>query len=781
MHFATSSQLNVTGQMTHRIMKRRSTAATHWCAVVLAALTITACTGTSHTEPNPPSSTVNNTKDNTAPQSPATFEPAGWVKSSPIPRGGSRGFLADAVRVGDSFVMVGDYQSASPNEHRVAAAWVGTGDQVERWPGQPFKDTDVSVRGVAAFDTTDPTSTAVIAVGVIADEVSTAGGIWEINQMEFEDRQSWTRVYTGEPDTSVDDVVTVNDQAIAVGGILLDGQRRPVVLRRKDTGEWQSTTLPDVPAGDVAIANITFARGTFVVAGTLTDSGRSRPVVWSSSTGVSWQRVELPVNDNSSEVDSVGYATGHFLVTGRDGKGEGVIWVSLNSLNWTATPALIDGEPVQDVRFGEMFTGFVGDQEVAVIAALRRPTAYVHLWSPDGSQKVSRLVDGSEDPWPTGLPIQLIGPPRSGQLWTLLRVAGGFVIERRSGRSDGPGGALPDAAPATRFNTFDPLDDAIIFGGDLGPVRAGNVIGVQATLYRANSDTKISPIPLGDDVNAVTKVVANGRGGHILLGAALSNTSDTDLNDVWIAQVNPRGEILTAVTFGGPGLQVGTQLISFDSSWAVTGYSHPDGEPGSSQSRLWVSEDLVDWTPTSPPNTEIGSALDGGCALSDGRLLVLGRVRSSDLTARPTAWLLDNDEWTVIDLGVDSGHLRSCQSHGDGVMILGSNATETVVWTGLVDELTSTVFPIDEQPNLIVHHTDVHHTDTTYLVGRQRLAGRWQPALWAASDDGDWRSLIAPTVQPFSSWSINDAAFTKDGHMMFIGQLDGSATIWTSR
>ena len=711
---------------------------------------------------------------------PEHFDPASWELQTPVEDLSSRGSLADTVTVGDTVVMVGSFQTGADGVDRNAAMWLASPTNLEQVPGAPFGDIEASVAAVDAIGADDAFNAQLIAVGSTGDDDGIRGTIWELSGAELFGSPVWEPVYTAATDIRFFDVVQFDGAVVAVGSQQVEGRRKPVFTQRnKLTGEWTLVELDDLPDGDIAISGLTAGDSYVAAAGTITEQGRSRPVVWTSGdAGLSWGLDDLPSDDANTSTASIGFGAGHYLITGTNAIGEGIIWSSDTALRWDAAPALINGERLQGLSFGSMTTASItsatdptGPSQDAVAIGVARKggfPAWIY-WTPAGEQFLGGYSDDLNEFVPAG-PPRLINA--STGLWTVFGVPGGFMIIQPGGTRGGPGGPLPTGGPQRSFRHIAAADDTFLISGTTDPIQWAIGRGPQANLYRLASDDAVAEtLALDERVLNITDIAADGDGGFVVVGLAISDESP---NNVWVARLDNQGAVTDSVTLSEAQTQFPTRVFKLDDSWIIVGYSHPDDEPANTETRVWTSADLISWSDAPGPDTATGSKLTGGCKLADGSVVVLGGIRGDDLINVPSAWLFDGGRWAMIDLGIDTGNLNACAAAGDGVTILGSDGTNSVVWTGNTDALSSTTFDDGQQPFSMAEHDEI-----VYLIGRASIGDRWQPAIWAGVND-DWQPITAPSTGPFSSWTINDVVFDSDGDMVLIGQIGVTPAMWTA-
>jgi hypothetical protein len=762
----------------NHIMRKRQQHKKRAAVVIVSAIMVGACTSGSTGPDQAQTISAPPTPNITEAPGPDYFSPVGWALSTPVTDLSSRGSLADTVTVGDTVVMVGSFQTGGDGLDRNATMWLATPTNLSRVTGDPFGQLKASVESVDAIRASDPSTAQLIAVGSTGDDDGIRGAIWELSASDLVGNPKWVPVYSTATGIRFVDVVTVGRDAIAVGTERVAGQRKPVFMQRnKLTGEWKPVELASIPDGDVSIAGLTAGELYVAAAGTITEQGRSRPVVWiSRDAGLSWRLEDLPADDANTRVSTVGFGAGHYLITGSNGRGEGVIWSSDTALRWNAEPALIGGERVQGLSFGFMTsvsiqTDSTGQSQnaVAIGAAQQGDFPAWIYWTPTGEQfSISGGYPADiEELIPSG-PPQLIDTGNG--FWTVYGVAGGFVIIQPGGTRGGPGGSLPLAGPETYFERAAVTDRSFLITGQTRPVRTGNTRGPKANLYGlVAGEISAEVLELDDKVSRISDVVPDGDGGFVVIGLA---RSDDYLNNLWVARLDNQGRTVNTVTRGEAGVQIAERVFKLGGSWTTVGYSYPDGEPFNSQARVWISNDLISWTDALTPDTTSGSKLTGGCLLADERLVVFGGIRSDDLTNRPAAWMLDDDTWTVIDLGIETGNLNACAANSAGVTILGSDGTNNVVLSGDTGSLSVTVFDANQQPYLMAQHGDVQ-----YLIGRTWVGDWWRPAVWVGVN-GDWQPILAPSIETLTSWTINDVVFDANGDMVLFGQIGLTPAMW---
>lgn len=714
----------------------------------------------------------------TVPPAPEYFDPASWELSTPVEDLNSRGSLADLVVVGDTVVMVGSFQTTGDGSDRNAAMWLASPSKLEQVPGAPFGDQSASVAAVDAIGAEDAFTAQLIAVGSIGDDDGIRGMIWELSAGELFGTPVWEPVFIAADGIRFFDVVDVDGDAVAVGSQRVDGERKPVFAQRNRlTGDWSLVEVDDVPDGDIAISGLTAGGLNVVAAGTITELGRSRPVVWvSGNAGLNWRLDDLPADDANTTTASVGFGAGHYLVTGHNRSGEGIIWSSDTALRWNTEPALLDGERIQGLTFGSMApvtftTGQTGapDDRVAISASFATLPRWIY-WTPTGEQFSGGYDDDLNEFVPAG-PARYVS--LSNGLWTVFGVPGGFMIIQPTGTRGGPGGPLPTGGPESRFERATVVGDTFLIVGRTFPIQKGEIRGPRADLYRLGSGENVADVlDVDERVGRFLDVADDGEGGFVVVGLA---SSDEFLNNVWVGRLDDQGRFTSDITLSEADTQISTGVFKLDDIWTIVGYSFPGNvESSNTQARVWTSTDLVSWSDASVPDTASGTRLTGGCQLNNGHLVVFGVVPGDDRTI-PSAWLFDGDTWALLDLGVDTGSLYDCEAAGDGVILVGWDGTNSVVWSGAVDSLSATTFDVDQQPSRIAEHDDV-----VYLVGQEQIGDRWQPAVWAGVDD-DWQPITAPSIEPFSSWQINDVVFNSDGDMVLFGRIGDTPATWTAR
>jgi hypothetical protein len=753
-------------------------------AVLVASVIAGACTAGgvgNGTDPSPTSLPAPTSTTQAAPES-GYFDPVSWDLTTPVNDFRSRGSIAGAVTVGDNVVMVGEVQSGADGSDRRAAMWLGTPNSLALVPGEPFGALTASVAAIDAIGIATPVTAQLMAVGAIGDNDGIRGVIWELAVSNLVANPVWTPVFNVEGTRFVDVVAVDGGAAVAVGTRRVNGDRQPVFAQRNArTGQWGTIDVADVPVGDIAIVGLTVGASHVVAALTVTVDGQSRPVVWvSGDAGHTWRFSDLPAVDDASSVASVGFGAGHFLVAGYNGRREGVIWSSATTLQWDATPALYDGAPAQGVSFGSMVPVSItpadgGSPARAVLLNTARDTVpYRHFWLPGGEQITDPAVSEIEEHLPAGPALWIDAPISERGFWIVNPIPGGFVITAGN-RQGGPGAPLPDGGPRDMFSRVAVTDGSLLITGSTALVQMDTAAGVargrRAGLYLTELGTfDTQQLSIDEAVTHIADVVATETGGFVAIGSA---TSDTDLNDVWVARLDSTGSFIGAVTFGGSGVQNGDAVIKVDDRWLIVGYSHRDFEPSNAQARVWSSTDLVSWTEASAPVTTSGSRLTGACMIGSDDAAVFGSIRGDDLIRRPAAWRINGDGWSPIDLGVDAGSLYACSGTVNGLTLLGWDGTNSVVWSGSAESLTVAVFDVNEQPSLMVEYDNV-----AYLIGRRWIADRWQPGIWVGINNL-WQPINAPKVDPFITWELTYAVFTADEQMLLFGRVGDTPAVWT--
>jgi len=114
-----------------------------------------------------------------------------------------------------------------------------------------------------------------------------------------------------------------------------DDQERPVasVLRSEDGHRWGPVPLTDQRIENVH--SLCRAEAGWVVAGSLSDGGFSRPAAWFSTDGLSWEPAtfQSPGDAEAGVRDVIGVGDG-FMATGSFGGGAPTAWWSVDGRSW---------------------------------------------------------------------------------------------------------------------------------------------------------------------------------------------------------------------------------------------------------------------------------------------------------------------------------------------------------------------------------------------------------------------------------------------------------------
>jgi hypothetical protein len=331
----------------------------------------------------------------------------------------------------------------------------------------------------------------------------------------------------------VDDVIAAEGGEVAVGYVGVDGVWTALAWRSGDAERWSLESMDSMPASFAVTAAVDPRDGSVWAAGR---SGPT-PVAWSSTSGGSWTRHELPTVSGGAESERVVtlVATDHgFLAGGSAGPELGDrrarFWRSVDGTAWEPAPddpAFGGGEVVAIEPRG---SGFVA---LGRLGTGQRSTGSV-AWLSDDGLAWHRVADPA-------LAGGLVNGLATDADETLVAV-GSDPDEREAvvWRS-ADGGATWERAPREDSRLYDPykirMTDVVSTPGGL--VAVGNYVGLQygtATSWLATDWTRWRRAP-GYPALGQGEMLAVGRAGPGLVAVGSFGAPDNYVPTIWLSDL----------------------------------------------------------------------------------------------------------------------------------------------------------------------------------------------------------------------------------------------------
>ncbi len=578
---------------------------------------------------------------------------------------------------------------------------------------------------------------------------------------------------------------------VAAGHVYPNGESRPAVAVRDDSGRWAPAQLPP-GTDDMTIRGVAASGATVVVTGAVRVSGRTEATALvSTDGGLTFRTADAsPFSGGGSESTAIGdvtaVPTGFIAAACAPGTDDTV----------TALATSTDGGAWQRV---DIDATYADNSPFLNVGAICSSLAIGPDWVLVGAFDLSPCVlsldfqgQGRCIEAPRGSEQRSIDVPLAA--WTgertvvVSRESGGFTAALEdNGSAEGTATGLPVGAPAASDVLVATTGQRLVAGIARFPVvtegERGGYSWRNDRVWMASTDGRT----WGEDERSPSGALHIGGSEAMELAWGMAADAADDRfggpaggTEVWVRPAGGSWESLGIVA-GGAGGEYLADIAAVPGGFVAVGEAtirDPDTGVYTTLPLAMASTDGRTWGNEQPRPTTEGS-FDRACPLPTGGVLAVGVEEIGGADVPFLALRSSDGSWSPVDpAALPAGLMRFDEClPGNDALTLVATVDERPVVVRTTDGATFTAFPQDGPGFANASFTALARAGTTLLAAGTSSGGVDDPALWTSPDGQRWQRLGVSGLGGAGAQMADDVDVV-GGTIVVAGRDRGTPVVW---